>query len=84
MEELYQLIEERLLQIKTAYDKFNLIANQRDHINPDSISSSGSDVRDLSQYMSQIKRLEKIRTFKENELMEAFSALKSFDSTQKK
>jgi len=83
MEELYQLIEERLIQIKTANDKFSTLSSHQDP-NAEMSANCVNDIRDLSQYISQIKRLEKVRIFKENELMESFYALKTFDSAQKK
>jgi len=84
MEELYQLIEERLFQIKAAYYKFPSLIAPGDYFTADIATDSASDLRELPQYMSQIKRLEKIRVFKENELMETFFALKSFEPAQKK
>ncbi len=83
MEELYQLIDERISQIIQTQDKFSLFLTLQSS-SQESSSAFTQELRDLSQFVSQVKRAEKVRVFKENELMESFYALKSFDTAQKK
>ena len=84
MEELYQLVEERFFHIKTAYAKFPSQLGPNDCFVSETRFNSPADLREFSQYMNQVKKLEKIRILKENELMDTFFAFRAFDGAQKK
>ena len=82
MEEIYSLLQERIDNLEDIKKKF---------FKPDSISNTplveaelnNIEVTDFSQHISHIKRIEKLRIIKENELMEVIFGLRSFDVKQK-
>jgi len=82
MEEIYTLLQERIDNVEEVKKK----SPKQENTN----SVSGLDVEvttfdspDMIQHLSQVKRMEKLRIIKENELMEVIFSLRSFDLKQK-
>jgi len=82
MEEIYTLLQERIDNVEEVKKKSPKPEN--------ATSMSGLDVEvntfessDMIQHLSQVKRMEKLRIIKENELMEVIFSLRSFDLKQK-
>ena len=82
MEEIYTLLQERIDNVEEVKKK----SPKQENTN----SVSGLDVEvttfdspDMIQHISQVKRMEKLRIIKENELMEVIFSLRSFDLKQK-
>lgn len=82
MEEIYSLLQERIENIDEVKKKFNKNDNSPNAAGID-IDITTAEASDLSQQISQAKRMEKLRIIKENELMEVIFSLRSFDLKQK-
>jgi hypothetical protein len=82
MEEIYSLLQERIENIDDIKKKFNKSDNSSNAPGID-IDITSAEASDLSQQISQAKRMEKLRIIKENELMEVIFSLRSFDLKQK-
>jgi len=82
MEEIYTLIQERIENIEEVKRRSAKLEHSS------SVSGFDTDTSylespDFLQQISQIKRIEKLRIIKENELMEVIFSLRSFDGKQK-
>ena len=82
MEEIYTLIQERIENIEEVKRRCTKLENNS-NISGFDIETNYLDSPDFLQYVSQIKRIEKLRIIKENELMEVIFSLRSFDGKQK-
>jgi hypothetical protein len=82
MEEIYLLLDERFSLIDDIQRKHNKI--QQAFETPSSNQSINiSEVQELSHQMLQMKRTDKLRVIKENELMEIVFSLRGFDDQQR-
>ncbi len=82
MEEIYTLLQDRIDNIEDVKKKFQKLDHTTNTSGID-IEPSSIDASDFFQHISQIKRVEKFRIIKENELMEVIFSLRSFDTKQK-
>jgi hypothetical protein len=82
MEEIYLLLDERFSQIEEIQKKHNKIIQSLDDP-PQGQPINMSEVQELSHTMLQMKRNDKLRLIKENELMEIVFSLRSFDDQQR-
>lgn len=82
MEEMYLLLDDRFNLIEEVRKKLLKICNSSEY--PENLTSVNPyEVQECSQLILQIKRNDKLRIIKENELMEIVFSLRSFDPQQR-
>lgn len=80
MEELYALLTDRLTSIQDFVQKFDLIINQ---FEADPLFSLlPPQLNELSVFINNLKKTEKIRVLRENDFLEMIFTLPNFDSAQ--
>jgi hypothetical protein len=82
MEEMYLLLDDRFNLIEEVRKKLGNMVQQTE--NSEIISNVNPyEVQELSQLVLQIKRNDKLRIIRENELMEIVFGLRTFDQHQR-
>lgn len=82
MEEMYLLLDDRFNLIEDVRKRLLKICNYSEY--PENLSTVNPiEVQECSQLILQIKRNDKLRIIKENELMEIVFSLRSFDPQQR-
>jgi hypothetical protein len=82
MEEIYLLLEERLLNNEDLNNRVNKLEEIRGRLVINQ-NSRPPEFQELSQYIQQLKRAEKLRSMKENDLLETVFGLRNFETTQR-
>lgn len=85
MEELYLLLAERRANIDTiSFRLADLIRTLRDRPNDGktTLFAKTQEGLEFSRFINQMKRTEKVRLIKENDLIEIVYAIKNFDISQ--
>lgn len=80
MEELYGLMNDRFQVLKEINDKFRDASNLSK--NGFKTNSGGNEIQKLSEYLSQLKRAEKLRVIQENNYLEVVCSLRGYDDCQ--
>lgn len=81
MEEIYIHLTERLTSVDTLIKKTETITSQLE-TNP-SLSASPQQLAELSIFMNNLKKAEKMRLLKENDYLEVVFGFRNFDSAQR-
>ena len=80
MEELYGLLNDRLISLREMNEKFKEAISLAEN---NFIHSSGEiEIQKLSEYLHQLKKAEKMRVIKENNYLEVIYCLKAYDEEQ--
>lgn len=77
MEEIYQLLNERLNGIRDLIQKFDSLQSQIDFDSTYSLTSQ--QINDLSTYIMNLRKNEKMRVLRENDYVEIILAYQNFE-----
>ena len=86
MEELYLLLAERGVNIQEISKRLEQLPRNRnsDSSEPKPVSTNkGAEFQEVTRFVNQMKRVEKVRVIKEDELIDMVFNLKAFDAPQR-
>ena len=86
MEELYLLLAERGTNIQEISKRLEQLPRNRNSNTPEIkpvSANKGAEFQEVSRLVNQMKRVEKVRVIKEDELIDMVFNLKAFDAPQR-
>lgn len=81
MEELYNLLAERLSSIQDLEQKFGALIGQFE--TDPAFTLQPHQLNELSNFINNLKKTEKMRILRENDFLEVIFSLRSFDLPQR-